>query len=237
MAIVAAMTYGVPNTIVNVPNIVVPTDIKMQFALYDSVRYAEYTLLNPTDDVGITVTVNAAYEGVGIYMIAPGARGTVATSSAAGNGGAGGIEQTSTVALPVGTYRWTVTRTVTKIEQTAGSGFTSINLPNTGSAKATGTPYRLYGNANYPCGTITAKTNGGTYAPGKGATGCTLTPIRAQDSMYPSCSTAYGYLTGSIGHGAGGNGGGRTNVLTSTFSGYDMLGYGAPGLIMMRVLW
>ncbi|GHU73435.1 hypothetical protein AGMMS49992_11990 [Clostridia bacterium] len=240
MSVHAAIVYGeVGSASLYLPNIITPPEVFVQCAVYSSVRYVEYMLVQSTPDAGVLLSVGTQYTGAGRYMIAPGAKGASGTSSKGGDGGAGGTESYSTsFTLPVGTYKWTVTKLKTRFEQTSGSGFTAVELLNTGTAKATGTPYRLYGNATYPIGTITAKTAGAAYVPGKGASGSDLCSVRAQDTMYAASSTTYGFLEGAYGCGAGGNGGSRTGLQTTAFSGYDLSGgYGAPGAILLRIPW
>jgi hypothetical protein len=206
------------------------TAIKRRAAQYDGIWYAEYACWDAT--AGTTFTVGEPGLTADFYLISPGETGAAGSSSNPGAGGGAGAPFTQTgVELAPGDYTIVISSTITKI--TGGATSVSVTTPTGGVAS--GTPYRLYGDANAEYGQAGAKGSPGAITPGSGASGCTFLPVSASRTVFGGSSSSASVLPGAIGVGAGGNGGGITSYLTGNIGALAAPGSGVVGMALFRV--
>jgi hypothetical protein len=197
---------------------------------YDGVWYAEYACWGAT--AGTTFTVGADGVTADFFLISPGEAGAAGSSTNPGAGGGAGVPFTQTgVELAPGNYTIVISSTVTRV---TGTDVSISAITPTGGA-ASGTPYRLYGDANSEYGQAGAKGSPGAITPGSGASGCTFLPVSASRTVFGGSSSSASVLPGAIGVGAGGNGGGNTSYLTGNISALAAPGAGAVGMALFRV--
>jgi hypothetical protein len=210
------------------PDIACNEFVKRWVDIYEGQLYAVYAVWDATSSAEFTV--NEGGLEVDFYMIAPGASGTAGSSTVTGNGGsAGKIQQTNGLTLAQTTYGIVLSNSVTRIED----GQNTISVTNGGYSA--GSPYNLFGDTNHAYGVAGTAETGGLYLPGQGATGCTFLPRSALATAYTASTTRFGIRQGAMGIGAGGNGGARTDTLSSYMTGLTGAGAGATGMFMMRI--
>jgi hypothetical protein len=181
---------------------------------------------------GTTFTVGEAGVTADFYMISPGELGSAGSGTGSGAGGGAGAPYTQIgVELAPGDYTIVISSAITQVTGDAGS--LSVSTPAGGVAS--GTPYRLYDDANAEYGTAGTRGSAGTIAPGTGAIGCTFLPVSAPRTAYGTSASNAAIMPGAIGVGAGGNGGGRTNYYTGSVAALAAPGAGAVGMVLFRV--